>query len=65
VVPFRPHPGTLAVDVDGAAAPDSAVLEKVSREVAAHLRMAGMLGSEQRAGCASCGACGVLQNMGG
>lgn len=65
VVPFRPHPGTLAVDTDGARAPDAALVEKVSREVAGHLRMAGMVGSDQRAGCAACGACGVLQNMGG
>jgi radical SAM protein (TIGR04043 family) len=65
VVPFRPHPGTLAVDVDGALAPDAAVVEKVSREVAHQLRLAGMTGAEQKAGCAACGACGVLQNMGG
>lgn len=65
VVPFRPHRGTLAVDVDGAGAPDAAVLEKVSREVAALLRMSGMAGADQRAGCASCGACGVLQSLGG
>lgn len=65
VVPFRPHPGTLAVDADGARAPDTALVEKVSREVAALLQMAGMSGSQQRAGCAACGACGVLQNMGG
>lgn len=65
VVPFRPHPGTLAVDVDGARAPDAALVEKVSREVAALLQMAGMSGAQQRAGCAACGACGVLQNMGG
>lgn len=65
VVPFRPHPVTLAVDVDRAAAPDAAIVEKVSREVAAALRMAGMAGADQRAGCASCGACGVLQNLGG
>ena len=65
VVPFRPHPGTLAVDIDRARAPDAALVEKVSREVAALLRMAGMSGSQQRAGCAACGACGVLQNMGG
>ncbi|MDY6997645.1 MAG: MSMEG_0568 family radical SAM protein [Actinomycetota bacterium] len=65
VVPFRPHAGTLAVEVDGATAPDAAVVEKVSREVAAHLRLAGMVGADQRAGCAACGACGVLQNMGG
>ncbi len=65
VVPFRPHPGTLAVEVDGATAPEAAVLEKVSREVAAYLRLVGMVGADQRAGCAACGACGVLQNMGG
>jgi radical SAM protein (TIGR04043 family) len=65
VVPFRPHPGTLAVDVDGVRAPDAAVVEKVSREVAAQLRMARMAGVDQKAGCAACGACGVLQNLGG
>jgi radical SAM protein (TIGR04043 family) len=65
VVPFRPHPGSLAVDADGARAPDAAIVEKVSREVAAQLQLAGMLGADQRAGCASCGACGVLQNLGG
>jgi radical SAM protein (TIGR04043 family) len=65
VVPFRPHPGTLAVDVDGAHAPDAATVEKVSREVAAALRLAGMAGADQKAGCAACGACGVLQSVGG
>ena len=65
VVPFRPHAGTLAVDVDGATAPDAATVEKVSREVAAALRMAGMAGADQKAGCAACGACGVLQSVGG
>jgi radical SAM protein (TIGR04043 family) len=65
VVPFRPHPGTLAVDVDGAGAPDATTVEKVSREVAAALRMAGMAGADQKAGCAACGACGVLQSVGG
>lgn len=65
VVPFRPHPGTLAVDVDGASAPEAALVEKVSREVAAQLRLAGMAGADQRAGCAACGACGVLAHMGG
>jgi radical SAM protein (TIGR04043 family) len=64
VVPFRPHPGTLAVDVDGARAPDAALLEKVTREVAALLRLSGMAGADQRAGCAACGACSVLQNLG-
>ena len=65
VVPFRPHPGTLAVDVDGSTAPDAATVEKVSRGVAAALRMAGMAGADQKAGCAACGACGVLQSVGG
>lgn len=64
VVPYRPQPGSLAVDVDGAAAPDAALVEKVSREVAARLVMAGMAGTDQRAGCAACGACSVLQNLG-
>jgi radical SAM protein (TIGR04043 family) len=64
VVPFRPQPGSLALDVDGACAPDAAVVEKVSREVAAQLRLAGMSGGDQRAGCAACGACSVLQNLG-
>lgn len=65
VVPFRPHPGTLAVDVDGIGAPDAATVSKVSREVANVLRMAGMAGADQKAGCAACGACGVLQSVGG
>jgi len=64
VVPFRPQPGSLAVDVDDAHAPDAAVVEKVSREVSTQLRLAGMVGADQRAGCAACGACSVLQNLG-
>ena len=65
IVPFRPHQGTLAVDVDHATAPDPAIVEKVTREVAEHLRLIGMAGAEQRAGCAACGACSVLQSVGG
>ncbi|SIR88902.1 MSMEG_0568 family radical SAM protein [Williamsia sterculiae] len=65
VVPLRPQPGTLAVDVDGARAPDATVVEKVSRRVAEMLVAADMAGSGQRAGCAACGACSVLQNVGG
>lgn len=65
VVPFRPHRGTLAVDVDEARAPDPAVVEKISREVADHLRLIGMTGSDQRAGCAACGACSILPAVGG
>ncbi|PRY09754.1 MSMEG_0568 family radical SAM protein [Kineococcus rhizosphaerae] len=63
VVPFRPLAGTLAVDVDGAHAPDPAVLEDVTRRVAAALRAGGMRGADQMAGCAACGACSVLQNL--
>jgi radical SAM protein (TIGR04043 family) len=65
VVPFRPHPGTLAVDADGAVAPEAASVQKVSRDVAEHLRRAGLLSNGQKAGCAACGACSVLKNLGG
>ena len=64
VVPFRPQSGSLATDVDGAIAPDAGLVEKVSRAVADLLRQAGMSGADQRAGCAACGACSVLQNLG-
>ncbi|WP_375389078.1 MSMEG_0568 family radical SAM protein [uncultured Amnibacterium sp.] len=64
VVPFRPLRGTLATDVDGVPAPSRTILETVSRQVAALLVAAGMLGSEQKAGCAACGACGVLKTAG-
>ncbi|NIZ89676.1 MSMEG_0568 family radical SAM protein [Kineococcus rubinsiae] len=63
VVPFRPLAGTLAVDEDGALAPEAAVLEDVSRRVAEALRAGGMRGADQMAGCAACGACSVLQNL--
>ncbi|MEP9416129.1 MSMEG_0568 family radical SAM protein [Gordonia sp. VNQ95] len=65
IVPFRPHAGTLAVDVDKAGAPDPAIVEKISREVAAHLAFTGMAGTDQRAGCAACGACSILASVGG
>ncbi|MFD1721470.1 MSMEG_0568 family radical SAM protein [Amnibacterium endophyticum] len=64
VVPFRPLRGTLATDVDHVPAPQRSILETVSRQVAALLVAAGMLGSEQKAGCAACGACGVLKTAG-
>ncbi|WP_067894468.1 MSMEG_0568 family radical SAM protein [Nocardia vaccinii] len=64
VVPFRPHAGTLAVDVDRATAPDPPVLERVTRAVADHLLRIGMRGAAQQAGCAACGACGLLRVMG-
>lgn len=65
IVPFRRHAGTLAVDVDDAPAPDPAIVEKISREVAGHLTLIGMSGADQRAGCAACGACSILPTVGG
>lgn len=65
IVPFRRHAGTLAVDVDDAPAPDPAIVEKISREVAGHLTLIGMAGVDQRAGCAACGACSILPTVGG
>ncbi|MGU3436147.1 MSMEG_0568 family radical SAM protein [Actinomycetes bacterium M1A6_2h] len=65
VVPFRPHAGTLAVDVDGAQPPRADILEDVTLRVAKELETAGMFGADQKAGCAACGACSVLQNAGG
>ncbi|WP_067859698.1 MSMEG_0568 family radical SAM protein [Nocardia shimofusensis] len=65
VVPFRPLAGTLAVDVDGASAPPPEVLTDVTERVASALRRASMFGADQNAGCAACGACGVLQAAGG
>src|SRR5262249_5659480 len=65
VVPFRPLAGTLAVDSDGAVAPSPELLTDVSLRVAADLRAAGMAAAGQKAGCAACGACSVLQSAGG
>ncbi|ETA06537.1 MSMEG_0568 family radical SAM protein [Gordonia alkanivorans] len=65
IVPFRRHAGTLAVDVDDAPAPDPAIVEKISREVARHLTLIGMAGADQRAGCAACGACSIMPTVGG
>jgi radical SAM protein (TIGR04043 family) len=64
VVPFRPMAGTLARR-DGATAPAPSLVRDVSERVAALLRAAGMLGTGQKAGCAACGACGILQAAGG
>ncbi|MBM6402976.1 MSMEG_0568 family radical SAM protein [Phycicoccus sp. CSK15P-2] len=60
VVPFRPLAGTLATDVDRVPAPPPALVADVTVRVAAALRAAGMLGSDQAAGCAACGACSAL-----
>ncbi|MCK9894934.1 MSMEG_0568 family radical SAM protein [Frankia sp. AgB32] len=64
VVPLRSIAGTLATDVDGASPPAAEVVADVTTRVAALLRAAGMRGSEQRAGCAACGACSTLPSAG-
>ncbi|MGY4921901.1 MSMEG_0568 family radical SAM protein [Streptomyces sp. 900105755] len=64
VVPFRPMSGTLAAR-DGVGAPHAELLTYVTEGVAAKLRAAGMSGADQKAGCAACGACSVLQAAGG
>ncbi|MFF4309628.1 MSMEG_0568 family radical SAM protein [Streptomyces sp. NPDC001507] len=64
VVPFRPMSGTLAAR-DGVGAPRAELLTYVTEGVAAKLRAAGMSGADQKAGCAACGACSVLQTAGG
>ena len=63
VVPFRPLAGTLAAR-DGAPAPTHAQLSDVTHRVAELLTAAGMFGSDQKAGCAACGACSVLASAG-
>jgi len=64
VVPFRPMSGTLAAR-DRVPAPSAELLRYVTEGVAAKLRAAGMSGADQKAGCAACGACSVLQSAGG
>jgi radical SAM protein (TIGR04043 family) len=63
VVPFRPMVGTLACR-DGIGAPTAHLVRDVTERVAAMLREAGMIGADQRAGCAACGACGALSAAG-
>ena len=64
VVPFRPMAGTLARR-DGIAGPAPSLVRDISERVAKLLQAAGMLGADQKAGCAACGACGILQAAGG
>lgn len=64
VVPFRPLKGTLATDVDQVGSPDRDVVQKITHEVAKALADANMLGADQAAGCAACGACSMLQTAG-
>jgi len=64
VVPYRPLVGSLA-HADGVLAPDAATLTDVTRRIGAALKLAGMRGADQVAGCAACGACSTLQVAGG
>ncbi len=63
VVPLRPMAGTLACR-DGISAPPADLVRDVTERIAAMLRAAGMIGADQRAGCAACGACGALSAAG-
>ena len=63
IVPFRPLAGTLAA-LDDATAPSREQLTDVTHRVANLLTEANMLGSDQKAGCAACGACSVLASAG-
>jgi radical SAM protein (TIGR04043 family) len=63
VVPFRSTVGTLARR-DGIAGPPAALVRDVTERVAGLLKDVGMTGADQEAGCAACGACGVLQAAG-
>jgi radical SAM protein (TIGR04043 family) len=64
VVPYRPLVGSLAFG-DGVPAPDPALLADVTSRVAQALRVSGMRGADQVAGCAACGACSALASVGG
>lgn len=60
VVPYRPLDGTLAKEVDRVPAPPHSVVYSITQRVASALLRAGMLGADQAAGCAACGACSAL-----
>jgi radical SAM protein (TIGR04043 family) len=64
VVPFRPLGRSLATAA-GTPAPNADLVADVTVRVAALLRQAEMRGADQRAGCAACGACGLLSAVGG
>jgi radical SAM protein (TIGR04043 family) len=63
VVPMRPMAGTLARR-DGARTAPASVVTDVTARVGKLLLAAGMLGSDQGAGCAACGACSALKATG-
>jgi radical SAM protein (TIGR04043 family) len=64
VVPYRPLLGALA-HADGVPAPSHEIVADVTDRVGRALRLAGMRGSDQGAGCAACGACSALSAVGG
>jgi radical SAM protein (TIGR04043 family) len=63
VVPLRPMLGTLA-RADGVIPPEPGLVRDVTARVAALLDAAAMRGADQGAGCAACGACGLLSAAG-
>ena len=65
VVPYRAIAGTLATELDGATPPPAWLVADVTSRVGELLAEAGMLGADQKAGCAACGACSALQTAGG
>ncbi|MDQ1556929.1 MAG: hypothetical protein QOI02_1931, partial [Actinomycetota bacterium] len=44
--------------------PHRDVLHDITSRVAVALQAAGMHGSDQKAGCAACGACSILKTAG-
>lgn len=64
VVPVRPLAGTLAA-ADGLRPPAPGLVADVTARVAADLLAAAMVGRDQGAGCAACGACSALAAAGG
>jgi radical SAM protein (TIGR04043 family) len=63
VVPFRPLADSLAA-ADGVPPPSPESVAEVTDRVADLLRQAAMTGADQQAGCAACGACGLLSAAG-
>jgi radical SAM protein (TIGR04043 family) len=64
VVPVRPMAGTLAA-LDGLSSPSAELVADVTGRVATLLRQGDMVGRDQGAGCAACGACSALAAAGG
>jgi hypothetical protein len=56
--------GTLAA-LDGLSSPSAELVADVTGRVATLLRQGDMVGRDQGAGCAACGACSALAAAGG